>query len=397
MIESTNEHLSFWNVRTVVIDKIENFTSKNESRITFDYFKISKKMSNNHLKFSNKIHDHLFHSKHRNLFVVDLKHVYLIVFFHSNDRHYFFFTISRIEQMQFTRMQQKFKSIEFTMTELVYRKFDHFSSSHKKSFLLHSNQVNKLLSLTFYMNDFFDEFISFENQYDFFRNHFFSRIEWIRLRLSFKKLKMFMIEIIALKITHFVNEFVRISNDQIAKIMRYFKSIKLSDVRDFLKMIDIIRRWMKNFTKLTKSLTKFIDKIDWKWIDAKNLFFEILKIKCITKTTMHDIDLVLVIHFYTNVSNYDVDLIIIQFQRVIDVDIAKNKSIKISILYDAFALRLTRRKYFIYKKKLYDIVMFVIKYNYFCKYSYLSIVIHTNHKSLIYFLKFDLHEEIYNH
>ena len=112
---------------------------------------------------------------------------------------------------------------------------------------------------------------------------------------------------------------------------------------------------------------------------------------------MHDIDLTLIIYFYTNVSNYDVDLIIIQFQRIIDVDIAKDKSIEISILYDAFALKFIRRKYFIYKRKLYDVVMFVIKYNYFCKHLYLSIVIHTNHKSLIYFLKFDLHEKIYDH
>ena len=172
-----------------------------------------------------------------------------------------------------------------------------------------------------------------------------------------------------------------------------------SDVRDFLNIVSIIKRWIKNFAKLTKSLTRLIDKIEWRWQQSKQLFFEMLRIKCVTRSNMHDINLCLIVHFYIDVFDFATKLIIIQFQSIISMNIisVNNKTIKMFILYDSFALLFIRRKYSIYKRELYDIVTFVTKYDYLCKHFYLSVVVHIDHRSLVHFLKNDFHEDIYDH
>ena len=79
-----------------MIDKVENFKSINEPRITFDYFKIIKLLSKTHIKLSFKIHDHLFNSRYEYLFLANFKYIYLTISLHFNNKHYFAFTISRI-------------------------------------------------------------------------------------------------------------------------------------------------------------------------------------------------------------------------------------------------------------------------------------------------------------
>ena len=73
------------------------------------------------------------------------------------------------------------------------------------------------------------------------------------------------------------------------------------------------------------------------------------------------------------------------------------KIMKISIIYNSFTFAFIKRKYLIYKKKLYIIIMFIIKYNYLCKHSYFSNIIYIDYKSLIHFLNLNLHEEIYDY
>ena len=79
--------------------------------------------------------------------------------------------------MQSTRMQQNSQSIDFTMIELTYRVFDALFSLIKKFSLLHSNDSASLSMLTFYMNDFFDDFANFDEQYDFLKKHFLFRVK----------------------------------------------------------------------------------------------------------------------------------------------------------------------------------------------------------------------------
>ena len=79
-----------------MIDKIENPQSNYESYIIFDYSHVIKLLSNAHLKLSSKIYDHLFNSRYEYLFLINFKHVYLTISLYFNDKHYFIFTILKI-------------------------------------------------------------------------------------------------------------------------------------------------------------------------------------------------------------------------------------------------------------------------------------------------------------
>jgi len=160
------------------VNKVKNFTSQDESRVIFDYSKVTKKLSDIYMKLSFKMHDNLADSQHRCLFSANLKHIYLRISLYSNDKHYFAFMIFEINQLQSTRMQQSLQSAKFTLIEFMYRAFEALSSSHRESSsLLHFNSLEKLSVMIFYMNDFFDDFRSFKKQYNFLSQHFFSQVE----------------------------------------------------------------------------------------------------------------------------------------------------------------------------------------------------------------------------
>ena len=67
-----------------------------------------------------------------------------------------------------------------------------------------------------------------------------------------------------------------------------------------------------------------------------------------------------------------------------------NKVIKISVLYNSFTFIATRRKFPIYKKELYAIVVFITKYDYLYKYPYLLVTIYTDYRPLTQFLSLDI-------
>jgi len=203
------------------VNKVKNFTSQDESKVIFDYNKVTKKLSDIYMKLRFKMHDNLADSQHRCLFSANLKHIYLRIFLHLNDKYYFAFMISDINQLQSTCMQQSLQSAEFTLIKLVYRVFEALSSSHKESSLLHFNSFKKLSVMIFYMNDFFNDFRSFKKQYDFLSQHFFSWVEWALLQLSFKKLKLFVNEIKTLNVIHKVENFVNILKFHIKKILKW--------------------------------------------------------------------------------------------------------------------------------------------------------------------------------
>jgi hypothetical protein len=393
LVESANEWLSLWNARAIIVDKVKNFTSQNESRVTFDYSRIHEELFDSFLKLFFKVHDNLFDSRHKVFFSIDLKHVYLIISMHSNDRHYFAFFISSIDQVQFIRIQQNSKFVEFIMTKLIYKAFDSLSSSADlESSFLHSTDSHHLSVLIFYMNDFFERFQNFDDLYEFLRAHFLSRIEWVKLRLFFRKMHLFEDKVKTLKIISCVDDFIKILENRIKKIAKWSIFVNQTDVRVFVDAVEIIRRWIRNFAKLIRSLTRLTDKVDWRWIDSEQLFFEIIRIKIIIKSIMHEINLNDEIHFYTNSSAYAANMTITQF-RSDHIE----KIVKMLIMYDSFFLLFSRRKYFTYKKKLYAMITFVTKYDYLCKHFYKSAIIHIDHRSLIHFLKSNAHEDIYDH
>lgn len=104
------------------------------------------------------------------------------------------------------------------MTELGYRAFGALPPPHNEPSFLHSASHEHLPVLTFYTDDLFGGFRNFQEQYDFLRQHFLPRVEWPRLRLSFKKLQQFAESIKALGVTHHVGGLVTILEDRIKKV-----------------------------------------------------------------------------------------------------------------------------------------------------------------------------------
>ncbi len=184
---------------------------------------------------------------------------------------------------------------------------------------------------------------------------------------------------------------MQILKSRIEKIMKLSIFQNKTDVRTFLEIIELTHKWVSNFSEINRSLIRLIEKVNWRWIASEQLTFEILKIKCTISACMHEYDYSLSTHFYTNASLYERDLMIIQFQ-IID-----EKIIKVSILYDFIIFNLIERRYSIYKKKLCALIKFVSKYDYFCKHLKNVTVIHTDHKSLIWFLRSNAQKRIYDH
>ena len=179
--------------------------------------------------------------------------------------------------------------------------------------------------------------------------------------------------------------------NRVRKIVNFSISANKTKIKTFLDTINIIYRWVLNFSEIERSLIKFIEKTNWRWTVSEQLSFDIFRIKSFIFSMMHDYDYLFLIHFYSNVSLYDNDLIITQFS------IHDNKITKISILYDSIFFSSIEKKYFTYKQKLCIFIKFVIKYDYFCKHSRNQAIIHTDHKLLIRFLKTNCHENIYKH
>ena len=115
---------------------------------------------------------------------------------------------------------------------------------------------------------------------------------------------------------------------------------------------------------------------------------------------MNGIDLTLIFHFYCDAFEYAAELAITQIQMKHlknSMLTTEDGSEEVPIVYDSFVFNKTQRKYSIYKKKLCVIVKFAVKYDYFCKHSNNTTIIHIDHRSLTHFLFSNSHEGIYDH
>lgn len=269
LTEPANGRFSEWNARAVMVDKVENPLPSDEPRMTFDYSRVDELLPGSFLEMSSKVHDHLSNPQHGCLFSADLKHAYLTIPLHRDDRHYFAFTISGIGQCQPTRMQQGSKSAGFTMTELVYRAFGFIPPPDPEPSLLHSASPEIPPPLTFYMDDFFGGFRDFEDQFVFLRDHFLPRVEWARLLLSFKKLRLFASTIKALGVSHTIGGIVQILQTRIAKIAKWPVPFDQTSVRAFIGTVGITRRWIKNFAEIARPLARLTGKVEWRWTQAE--------------------------------------------------------------------------------------------------------------------------------
>ena len=145
---------------------------------------------------------------------------------------------------------------------------------------------------------------SFQEQFDFLRHHFFPRIEWARLKLSFKKLRLFAKEIKALGVTHCVAGLVHILEDRIKRIATWPTPTDQTGVRSFPGVVGITMRWVRNFAELAGPSSRLTGKVDWRWTQSEQLSFEVLRTKCSTRSAMHGIGLDQAVHLYTDASGF---------------------------------------------------------------------------------------------
>jgi translation initiation factor 2 alpha subunit (eIF-2alpha) len=150
------------------------------------------------------------------------------------------------------------------MIKLMYKAFESLSSFIEEFSLLHSVDLHHLSMLIFYINDFFEKFQNFDDLYEFLRDHFLSRIEWAKLRLFFKKMHLFENKMKALKVIHCSDDFVKILKNRIKKIAKWSVSMNQINVRAFIEAVEIIKRWIRNFAELVRSLTRLTDKMNWR-------------------------------------------------------------------------------------------------------------------------------------
>ena len=125
-------------------------------------------------------HDYFSDFRHECFMITDLKHVYFTMKIHFDDREFFVFIIFDLRQLQSTRMQQNFMTASFIMSKLMCRTLkkisENFENSEKLSFF--QNRISDFFPpLIFYQNDIMNEYFSFDDQFQFFKMHFFSRIE----------------------------------------------------------------------------------------------------------------------------------------------------------------------------------------------------------------------------
>lgn len=206
---------------------------------------------------------------------MNIKHSYFSIILHSENWHLFAFSISEIEQLQSTCMLQESWSADFTMMKLMNIILDSISKPQSKFSLMHSKFLDSA-PITFYMNDLFSSHSNFESQFAFLWDQFFPQIEWVKLTLSFKKFHLFVSHIKALSIEHHVSRRVYVLLTQVKAVTKWLKLSNIKEVWNFLKAIDIICCWVKNFTEITQSLTWFTESVSWRWTLLKQLFFKIL-------------------------------------------------------------------------------------------------------------------------
>jgi hypothetical protein len=409
-----NGKLSEWNARIVLVDKVENPGPQDEPRLAFNYSQVKENIPGSRMELASTVHDNLSNPEHRCFFHADIKHAYFSVLLAPEDRHYFAFTVPGFGQLQPTRMPQGSGTASFTMTELMLIVLGAIPPPNPEPSLLTMKDPAPVVS---FVDDLYGGAESFENMYQFLRGHFFPRIEWAGLRLSFKKLALFVTEVDALGIHHEVGGHMSIKENRIQKIVEYPPPTNQTEVRAFLGVLGITMRWIKNFGELSRPLRRLTGNVPFRWGKSEQLSFEILRIKCASNTRMCGINPKLPVRFYFDASKYAGGLLITQMQpldtfplkgipegvqcpvgfklNLGKVDIKAGEIWEAPILYDSKTFSKPERNYGAYKRELAIMVHFARKHSHLIRNPNLPAEFFTDHKPLENFLHSENLDGIY--
>ena len=388
-----NGDLSDWNAQAILVDKsVESKAGKHEFRVAFNYRNVIEDKPGCYVVLMSEVHDYLSHPSHGCYFQLDLKHAYWSIGIYPPHRHFFAFSIPGIGQLQPTRMPQGSVTSAFSMTELMYIVFGAIPSlpqedgsfSSPEPSLLQGTEGDELPQTKFYMDDIFAGLKDFDAGYKYLENHLLPRLLWSQLKLSFKKLQLFTDSVVALGVEHFVGGRLRTKPTRTEKIRKFPVPKDVTEVRRFQGAIQITRRWIKNFSELSRPLSRLTGDVLWQWGSAEQISFELIRQKAAETVEMFGLDYRLPVRLYSDASLYAAGCAVTQYQGKIEVP----------ILYDSFTFTKPQRNYGVYKRELLAIVEFCRKYEYMLRGTVESVVL-TDHLPITHFLKSSLQEGIY--
>jgi hypothetical protein len=388
-----NGQLSPWNAQAQLVDKSDEPGAWDEPRVTFNYQNVVEDPPACFVELMSRVHDYLGHPTHRFFHKLDLKHGYWSISVHPEDRHYFAFTIPGIGQLQPTRMPQGSCSAGFSFTELMYIVLGVVPPSASfpgMESALVSDSPTSLPKCTSYVDDIFSGCRTFDEGYSVLEDELLPRIDWARLRLSFKKLELFVEETIALGVHHKSGGVLYTKAERCDKIRNWPTPRTATDVRAFLGTIGMTRRWVKNFGEIKQPLSRLTGNVDFVWDTPATLSFHLLREKCAEATEMHGWNFLDPVRMYTDASQLGAGCAITQL-RCLD---KSAKPVEVPIIYDSFTFTKTQRNYGTYKRELCSMVEFARKYDYMLR-GPQTAVIFTDHKPLTYFLASSAVDGIY--
>ncbi|POS81879.1 hypothetical protein EPUL_006749, partial [Erysiphe pulchra] len=313
-----NGELSDWNAQANLIDKSDNPGEWDEPRLTFNYQNVVEDVPGCFVELSSTTHDYMGHPSHRFFHKLDLKHGYWAISIHPDDRKYFAFSIAGIGQLQPTRMPQGSITSMFSFTELIYivlgtipvtETFEGWES------LLAANTPNSLPKASFYVDDIFSGFEDFDQGYDILESQLLPRLVWAKLKLSFKKLELFVTQTVVLGVLHKAGGILTTKPERCERIRNWPVPKNTTDVRKFLGAVGFTRRYVKNFAEIRKPLSRLTGNVDFTWESKEQISFQILKEKCAEAVEMHGWNYLHPVKMYTDASLYGGGCVITQERK----------------------------------------------------------------------------------
>ncbi|KAI0996530.1 hypothetical protein K3495_g11651 [Podosphaera aphanis] len=378
-----NGELSDWNAQANLIDKSDNLGEWNEPRLTFNYQNVIEDNPGCFVVLSSTTHDFMGHPSHKLFHKLDSKHGYWAISVHLDDRKYFAFSIAGIGQLQPRRMPQGFITSIFSFTELIYivlRAIPATDNFKRWDSLLASSSPNSLPKVAFYVDDIFSGFEHFDQGYDILENQLLPRLVWAKLKLSFKKLELFVASTTVLGVLHKAGDVLITKLERCERIRNWPVSKNTTDIRKFLGAVGFTWRYVKNFPEIRKPLSRLTRNMEFTWESREQVSFQIPKGKCAEAVEMHGWNYLDPVKMYTDASIYGGGCVITQER----ID-SKGNLTEVPLIYDTFTFSKSQQEYGIYKKELCSIVEFARKYNHMSRGQRTSLIL-TNHKPLTWFL-----------
>lgn len=134
--------------------------------------------------------------------------------------------------------------------------------SQPKPLLFYKKTAKNTASFAFYMDDIFEAFKTYQNQYIFLYDHFILHLVWSKLKLAFSIFKIGMTKIFIFRKEHKIDRKVILKPNKIEKIFTWLIPQDWTAIKAFFDTIQSIYHYILGFTELIYPLTHLIKKIE---------------------------------------------------------------------------------------------------------------------------------------